>query len=154
MRRIDTHTLVAAAAAALLVFGGIKMAPEPHVHSPISANEFVRAVATHRTSVVDLYLSQHFDPNARAGQDRPLILAAALEKDWETVRRLLKAGASVDLGDENGVKPLMAAALQGNTEMINTCMPLVTNVAATDLNGRTALHYAVASGKEDAVKIL
>jgi ankyrin repeat protein len=154
MRRIDTHTLAAAAVAALLVFGGIKMAPEPHVHSPISANEFVQAVATHRTPVVDLYLSRHLDPNARAAQDRPLILAAALEKDWAIVRRLLKAGASVDLGDENGMKPLMAAAMHGNTEIINTFMPLVTNVAAIDAKGYTALHYAVAAGREEAVKIL
>ena len=108
------------------------MAPEHNALSPVSADEFVRAITTRRTSLIDLYFHQHLNPNARAAQDCPLILAAALERDWETVYRLLKAGASVDLGDESGFKPLMAAAMYGNTEMIKAFIPLVTNFAIAD----------------------
>lgn len=154
MRLIDNRIVLASAIAALVVLGIARIAPERHAHSPISADEFARAIATKRASLIDLYLSQHRDPNARTTQDRPLILAAALEKDWGTVQRLLKAGASVDLGDENGVKPLMVAAMDAKIDILNEFVGQVTNVAATDRTGRSALHYAVESGNQDAIKIL
>jgi hypothetical protein len=138
----------------LVLLGITGLGPQPSVRSPISADEFVRAVAQHRTSLIDLYFSEHLDPNARAAQDRPILLAATLQQDWETVRRLLKVGACVDLADETGLTPLMAAAMHGNVEMIYTFIPLATKVAATDRSGRTALHYAVAAQKEAAIEML
>jgi ankyrin repeat protein len=126
----------------------------PEVRGPISADEFVRAMATHRTSVIDLYFASHMNPNARAKQDRPLILAAVLQQDQEIVQRLLHAGACVDLADESGMTPLMAAAMAGDTELIQTFLALATNPAAVDHNGRSAFHYAVGAGKTAAVEIL
>jgi ankyrin repeat protein len=154
MRLFKIQAVFGSAIAALVVLGITNLGPEPRVCSPISTDEFVRALATHRTSLIDLYLSEGLNPNARAGQDRPLILAAALQQDWKTVQRLLKAGASVDLADERGLTPLMAAAIHGNIETISALMPLATNVAATDLNGRSALHYAVAAEKTEAMELL
>ena len=138
----------------LLLLGITGMAPDPAARSSVSADEFVQAIGARRTSLIDLYLNQHHDPNARTAQDQPLILAAVLEQDWSTVRRLITAGASVDLGDKAGLKPLMAAAMSGNTDILNEFIPLVTNVTAADRTGRTALHYAVAAGKAAAVQIL
>lgn len=154
MRPIDNRIVLASAIAALVVLGIVRTASERHAHSPISADEFARAVAAKRSSLIDLYLNQHRDPNARTTQDRPLILVAAMEQDWVTVARLLKAGASVDLGDENSFKPLMAAAMHGKIDILNQFVGLVTNVAAADRTGKTALHYAVESGNQDAIKIL
>jgi ankyrin repeat protein len=128
--------------------------PQPETPSPISADEFVRAIALQRSSLIELYFTARMDPNARAAQDRPLLLAASLQQDWDTVRRLLKAGACVDLADETGLTPLMAAATHGNIEMLRTFIPLATNVGATDRSGRTALHYAVAARQEAAVEML
>lgn len=139
---------------ALAVLGITNVGTAPHVRSPISADEFVRAVATQRKPLIDMYFNEHRDPNARAKQDRPLILAAALQQDWDTVRRLLKAGACVDLADETGLTPLMAASMHGNLGIIKTFIPLVTNVAARDRSGRSALHYAVGSDKAEAVLLL
>src|SRR5439155_19177423 len=84
-RAVFTSTL-----AGLVVLGITNLGSEPRVCSPIAADEFVRALATHRTSLIDLYLTEGLNPNARARQDRPLILAAALLQDWGTVQRLLK----------------------------------------------------------------
>jgi len=148
-RAVFTSTL-----AGLVVLGITNLGSEPRVCSPIAADEFVRALATHRTSLIDLYLTEGLNPNARARQDRPLILAAALLQDWGTVQRLLKTGASVDLADERGLTPLMAAAIHGNIETISALMPLATNVAATDRSGRSALHYAVAAEKREATELL
>ena len=152
--RTSRREIIASAAAILLLFGGSELGPEPLVRSTVSGDEFVHATATHRTSLIDFYLSQHLDLNARAAQDRPLILAAALQQDWTTVRRLVDAGASVDLADENKLSPLMIAAMQGNVDMVREFISRVTNLEATDRNGWSALHYAVASGKRETVNLL
>ena len=152
--RTSRREIIASAAAILLLFGGSELGPEPLVHSTVSGDEFVHAIATHRTSLIDFYLNQHLDLNARAAQDRPLILAAALQQDWTTVRRLVDAGASVDLADENKLSPLMIAAMEGNVDMVREFISRVTNLEATDRNGWSALHYAVASGKRETVNLL
>lgn len=154
MRYLNSQAVFASLFALAVVVGVTGIAPDPSARSSVSADEFVQAMDAHRASVIDLYINEHRDPNARASHDRPLILAAALEQDWQTVQRLLAAGASVDLGDETGLKPLMAAAMYGNTDIINQFIPLVTNISASDRTGRTALHYAVAAGKAAAVEIL
>ena len=128
--------------------------PQHRVLSPISADEFVQAVMSHRTSLIDLYLAEHLDPNARAAQDRPLIVAAALERDWETARRLLKAEACPDLADRNGTTALMAASLHGNIDTLRELIGLVTSVDLPDRSGHCALHYAIAAGQTRAVEFL
>src|SRR5712675_2323399 len=118
MRTLKIQTVLAQLFAILVLLATSGYGPEPRVSSPISADEFVRAMTAQRTSVLDWYFSRHLNPNARASQDRPLLLAATLQQDGLTVSRLLQAGASVDLADEVGLTPLMAAAMQGNLEFV------------------------------------
>ncbi|MGC2216886.1 MAG: ankyrin repeat domain-containing protein, partial [Pseudolabrys sp.] len=124
----------------MLLIGVGSLGPEPLVRSAVSGSEFVRAVAERRASFVDFYLSEHFDPNAQVAQDRSLLLAAALEQDWATARKLLDAGASVDLADENKLTPLMVAAMQGKIDMVREFVGRAMNLEATDRLGRSALH--------------
>jgi FOG: Ankyrin repeat len=138
----------------LLLIGVGSLGPEPLVRSAVSGSEFVRAVAERRASLVDFYLSEHFDPNAQVAQDRSLLLAAALEQDWATARKLLDAGASVDLADENKLTPLMVAAMQGKIDMVREFVGRAMNLEATDRLGRSALHYAIASRRIEMVNLL
>jgi ankyrin repeat protein len=144
--------------ASLIAFGVLLatsgFGPEPPARSAISADQFVRAMNDGHASIIDVYLTERHDPNARAAQDRPLLLAATLQRDAQTVRRLLAAGACPDLADENLMTPLMAAALNGDVDLIRAFIPAVTNINASDTNGRTALHYAVGAGKTEAVDLL
>jgi ankyrin repeat protein len=140
--------------ALFVLLGAYEFSPQPRVRSQISADEFVRALAEHRTSLTDFYLQQRMDPNARASQDRPLLLAATLQKNSRMVQHLLAAGACADLADDTGLTPLMAAALNGDVDLMRALIPLVTNVNAADLSRRTALHYAVAARKIEAVELL
>jgi ankyrin repeat protein len=147
-------TFLAGVLAGLLLIGPADIAFEMAAPSTISAEEFVRAITTQRSSLIELYLAEHLNPNARAAQDRPLLLAATLQRDGDTVRRLLQAGASPDLADNTGLTPLMAAAMQGDLELLRMFVGLVTNISATDRSGRTALHYAIVAQKPEVVELL
>jgi ankyrin repeat protein len=154
MRVSNTSVFFVSTIATLLFLASADTGPEQYALGPVSAEEFVRAVAGQRASLIEFYLKEHFNPNARASEDCPLILAATLQHDWETVRRLLQAGASVDLADESGLTPLMAAAREGNVDILRTFISVVTKVDAADRNGHSALHYAIAARKREAAEFL
>src|SRR3982074_2181921 len=118
--------------ALFVLLGAYEMSPQPRVRSQISADEFVRALAEHRTSLTAFYIQQPMDPNARASQDRPLLLAATLQKDSLTVQHLLAAGACADLADDKALTPLMATAVNRDVDRMRALIPVVTNVNATD----------------------
>src|ERR1700759_4154173 len=106
---LSLKALLTSGLAALVLLGTTAFGPEPAVVSPIPPEHFVRAMMLERTPVLDLYFGQRLNPNARGPQDRSLLLAATLQRDLPTVTRLIEAGASADLADENGMTPLMAA---------------------------------------------
>jgi ankyrin repeat protein len=143
-------------AAFLLVIGVTGLGPEPYARSPISSDDLVRAIVTHRPSLIDFYLNEHLDPDARWSQGRPLILVAALQQDWETVRRFIDAGAHVDLADANGFTPLMAAAQQGNFEMFRAILERAEklDLAARCRDGRDLLSAAFDGGNAKIVEAI
>jgi ankyrin repeat protein len=138
----------------VLLVATIRVGLHPRVSSRISPDEFVQAIMTHRTSLIDLYLAEHLDPNGRAAHNRPLIVAAALAQDWDTVQRLLQVGACPDLADDNGTTALMQAARHGNIDILRRLMGAVTNIDFADRNGQTALHHAVAARQTKAIDLL
>jgi ankyrin repeat protein len=148
----QTPTVVLLSGFAFL--GMIDVGSAPERLSRVTAEQFVRAVAQHQPQVIDLYLNQHSNVNARAGQGRPILVSTILQKDIRTAHRLIDAGACVDLADETGLSPLMAASLIGRLDLLQRIVPLATNPAATDRCGQTALHYAMAAGQVDAFEVL
>src|ERR1700758_3142305 len=93
---------------------------------PIAPDEFVQALDTHQSTLIDRYFSEHQNPNARAANDRSLLFAAMLRDERDVAQRLLAAGASADLADSAGVTPLMVAAMHGDLEMVRS---LIGNVS-------------------------
>ncbi|MEY2546828.1 MAG: hypothetical protein QOG48_1945 [Verrucomicrobiota bacterium] len=151
--RNNTFILVAIIAAFALV-ATIPVGRAPALTPMISPDEFVRAMTEKQQSIVDLYLAKKLNPNARAEQDRPLLLAAILQQDWATARRLLDAGACADLADESGLTPLMAAAMQGKIDMLRELVGRITQIDIGDRTGRTALDYAIAAHQEETFEFL
>ena len=84
---------------------------------PLGPDAFARAVATKHRPLIDLCFGAKLDVNATDDAGRTPLLIAALDGDWETVKRLLAAGASAEVADAAGSTPLMAAAMHGNVEM-------------------------------------
>ena len=95
----------------LIALWVIVIGPEPPARITISPDELVRAVTIQREALIDLCLMERVDPNGRDGQGRTPLLIATSQQDWKTARRLLDAGAAVDLADKNGFTPVMAAAM-------------------------------------------
>jgi ankyrin repeat protein len=121
---------------------------------PITAGEFVHALDTHQTSLIDRYFREKNDPNARGASDRSLLFTAILREDRPLAQKLLDAGANGDLTDDAGVTPLMVAAMHGDLESVRALIGHVTDVAAKDRAGHSALYYAVNAQKLEIVDLL
>ena len=82
------------------------------------------------------------------------LIVAALKHDWETVRKLIDAGAPVESTDQTGLTALMIAAKQGNLEMLRLLIDRQARIDFMDFEGRTAIDYAMAAGEREAVEVL
>jgi ankyrin repeat protein len=128
--------------------------PEPPARISISPGELVRAVTIGRQSLIDLCLIERVDPNGRDAQGRTPLLIATLQQDRKTARRLIETGALVDLGDEKGFTPLMAAAMHGNPEMFRLLLARSTNLHAEARceDGRDLLGMALDGGNSEIIR--
>ena len=142
------------ALAALFVFAAVWLALEKPASKPIPADEFVRAMETNHTSVINRYFRERQNPNVRTADDRSLLFTAVLREDRAIAHRLLDAGASPDLCDDAGVTPLMVAAMHGDVEMVRALIGRITDVTVRDRAGHTALYYAVNAQKSEIVDLL
>jgi ankyrin repeat protein len=82
------------------------------------------------------------------------VIAAAEKRDWETVRKLIDAGAPVESTNQTGITALMVAAKQGNLEVLRSLIDRQARIDFMDFEGRTAIDYALAAGERDAVEVL
>ena len=130
------------------------IAPEPPSRISISPDELVRAVTIGRQSLIDLCLIEQVDPNGRDAQGRTPLLIATSQQDWKTARRLVEAGALVDLADNKGFTPLMASAMQGTSEMFGLLLARSTDLhaEARDEDGRDLLGMALDGGNPEIIR--
>ena len=138
----------------LIVLWAIAIGPEPPTRIIISPDELVRAVTIQRDSLVDLCLMERVDPNGRDGEGRTPLLIATSQQDWKTARRLLDAGAAVDLADQNGFTPVMAAAVHGELEMFQLLLARSTNLHLEKrcADGQDLLSLALDGGHPEIIK--
>jgi ankyrin repeat protein len=156
MRDFKRRFVFAAGVVLLILFWAIAVGPEPPARISISPGELVRAVTIQRDSLIELCLIEHVDPNGRDAEGRTPLLIATSQQDWKTARRLVDAGALVDVTDQNGFTPLMAAAVHGNAEMFQLLLARTSNLhseARTD-DGRDLLGMALDGGNPEIVEIV
>jgi ankyrin repeat protein len=154
MRSVGLNRVLAGIVAAIFVLVALRFGFNHRAPEPIAADEFVHALDTHQTSLIDRYFREKQNPNARGVSDRSLLFTAVLREDRGLAQRLLDAGASGDLADNAGVNPLMVAAMHGDLEMVRGLIGHVTDVATRDSAGHSALHYAVGAQKIEVVELL
>jgi ankyrin repeat protein len=138
----------------LIVLWAIAIGPEPPSRITISPEELVRAVTIQRDSLIDLCLMERVDPNGRDEQGRTPLLIATSQQDWKTARRLLDAGAAVDLADKNGFTPAMAAAMHGELEMFQLLLARSTNLQPEKpcAGGQDLVSFALDGGHLEIIK--
>jgi ankyrin repeat protein len=138
----------------LIFLWAIAIGPEPPARIMISPDELVRAVTIQRESLVDLCLMERVDPNGRDGQGRTPLLIATSQQDSKTARRLLDAGAAVDLADKNGFTPIMAAAMHGDLEIFQLLLARSTDLHPEKpcADGQDLLSFALDGGHQEIIK--
>ena len=144
----------AGALVTLFLLATVWLAFERQAPKPIRADEFVRALETNDSSLINRYFRERQNPNARGANDRSLLFTAVLREDRILARRLLDAGGSPDLSDDVGVTPLMVAAMHGDLELVCALAGHVSDMTARDRAGHTALYYAVNAQKLEIVDLL
>ena len=138
----------------LIILWAIAIGPEPPTHIIISPDELVRAVTIQRGALIDLCLMERVDPNGRDGQGRTPLLIATSQQDWKTARRLLDAGAAVDLADKKGFTPAMAAAMHGDFDMFGLLLARSANLQPEKPgpDGQDLLSFALDGGHPEIIK--
>src|SRR5581483_5240845 len=81
MRSIHLNWFSVSALAALFLAAAVWLALEPRPIKPISGEEFVQALETHQTSVINRYFRERHNPNARAANDRSLLFCTLLRDE-------------------------------------------------------------------------
>jgi ankyrin repeat protein len=154
MRDFKRRFVFAAGVVLLILFWAIAVGPEPPARISISPEELVRAVTIQRDSLIELCLIEHVDPNGRDAEGRTPLLIATSQQDWKTARRLVDAGALVDVGDQNGFTPLMAVAMHGNAEMFQLLLARTPNLhsEARTNDGRDLVGMALDGGNGQIVE--
>jgi ankyrin repeat protein len=138
----------------LIVLWVIAIGPEPPSRVVISPDELVRAVTIQREALIDLCLMERVDLNGRDGQGRTPLLIATSQQDWKTARRLLDAGAAVDLADKNGFTPVMAAAMHGDFDMFGLLLARSANLQPEKPgpDGQDLLSFSLDGGHPEIIK--
>jgi len=154
MRDFKRRFVFAAGVVLLILFWAIAVGPEPPARISMSPEELVRAVTIQRDSLIELCLIEHVDPNGRDAEGRTPLLIATSQQDWKTARRLVDAGALVDVGDQNGFTPLMAAAMHGNAEMFQLLLARTADLhaEARTNDGRDLVGIALDGGNGQIVE--
>ena len=137
----------------LILLWATAIAPEPGMRISMTSADLVRAVTIDRGSLIELCLIENVDPNGRDAQGRTPLLIAATRQNWKLARRLIDAGARVDLADETGFTPLMAAAVHGNLDMFRLLLAHSANLHAETpcTDGRDLLGMALDGSNPEIV---
>src|SRR4051794_12914734 len=78
-------------------------------YTAFGATALVRAVEKEDLQLLREELGRGADPNVRGAEGEPILVLSSLLKNFRIVRELLKAGAQVDLADDNGSTALIVA---------------------------------------------
>src|SRR5262245_58663384 len=99
-------------------------------------------------------LDEKVDVNAPGADGTPALHWLVRVDDFETARRLIRAGADVSKPNRYGVTPMSLATANGNAQMIALLLEAGADANVTDKTGETALMTATKVGSLDAVRTL
>src|SRR5499427_6236919 len=125
-----TNRILAAGIVTLLAMGGTRV-------KTAGDTRLADAAMKRDTATVRKLIDQHVHVN-----------------DFDTARRLIRAGADVSKPNRYGVTPMSLASANGSAEMIALLLEAGADANVTDQTGETALMTATKIGNVDAVRTL
>jgi ankyrin repeat protein len=99
-------------------------------------------------------IDQKADVNAPGVDGTPPLHWLVRVDDFETARRLIRAGADPSKTNRYGVTPMALASANGNAQMIALLLEAGADANVVDKQGETALMAAAKVGSVEAVKTL
>jgi serine/threonine-protein phosphatase 6 regulatory ankyrin repeat subunit B len=123
-------------------------------HDDFGRGALARAARAVRTEVVEALLHSGAAADSADQYGITPLMLAAREKHGSTVGALLQAGANVNLADHGGNTPLMHAAAGGDLATIDGLLKANANVKPRNVQGWSALDFAVSAAASDAARRL
>lgn len=151
---IDAALLSAAAQDDLLgVQTLLKNGADPNARDALGNRPLLHAARLGSTETVHVLLEAGADPNVK-GVGYTALGFAALHGYPKVAAWLLKFGAFVYKRSDNGLTPLMNAALVNSIPVLQEILHYDTDIDRENPAGRTALSYAAEGGAEQAIELL
>src|SRR6266436_5946735 len=167
MRSFNLNRISVGILAALFVVAAAWLASERQSPKPISAVEFVRAMETQQTSLIDRYFSQRHDPNARGANDRSLLFIAARDRAGhsalyyavaaqkiEIVDLLLGLTPNLELGYGDSNELLTLALGSANTKIAQEILSRLPRLEQWSRSALHALDNVLRAGDRESVRLL
>lgn len=131
---------------------GASVYTEPDFHMSVAAT----AVSEGRVEIMRLLLEHGYDPDHVEGifGQRPLHHLADAPNSLDLARLLISFKATVDIKDEYGFTPLIAAAGVGNLPCVKLYVEHGADPRHVTPRGKTALYNAAQYGREDCLRYL
>jgi uncharacterized protein len=146
-RGADTLTVFEAAAMGVVSRLEVLLAADPTLANAFAPDGFqplALAAFFGREGAVEVLLAHGADPStpARNNQGVNALHAALAGPNPDITQKLVKAGADVNLAQQDGVRPLHEAAHIGRTDLVQLLLEHGADRDATDVKGRTAADFA------------
>ncbi len=107
------------------------------------------AAAHGEHEVLDALLQKGVSPDTRGRLEEPAVLRATRAHDDTAVKRLIDAGANVNLQTANGTSALMVAAGSSDLAILDLLIAAGAHVEMQDKTGRDAVWFAADRGTEE-----
>ena len=120
----------------------------------MSARQIIEAAGSGDTGLIDAFLREGVDVNARLNGGETALLRAAANGQHDAVRFLLAKGAEVDARPANGMTALIRAAFFGHAAAVSALLDAGADTTAADHLGSTALQWALAKGHTEIAELL
>ena len=86
--------------------------------------------------------------------ERAVPLGQDTTEDLSLVQLLVDQGAEINLGDNDGVTPIMIATIKGHTEVVRFLMQGGASLVERDVKDHTILHFAAMNNRQEVLSVM
>ncbi len=133
--------------------GLIRTGDAAYAYSDSEAS-FLQCVQEGNLPMVQIFLDEGMDPDARDNYNATALMLAARNGHAHVVRALLDKGADVNAKSQDGITALMATTYMGHTGIVEMLLAEGADTTMRSVSGLTALSLAREGKHEAVVRIL